>query len=82
MRRHKAWRGGSNAQQRCVPATALRSKPFYFLLLASWKLGLRVLETRLGVLEARLGVLKVRLGVLEARLGVLEARLGLSLIHI
>ena len=23
MRRHKAWRGGSNAQQSCVPATAL-----------------------------------------------------------
>ena len=24
MRRHKAWRGGSNAQQSCVPATALK----------------------------------------------------------
>ena len=23
MRRHKAWRGGSTAQQSCVPATAL-----------------------------------------------------------
>ena len=23
MRRHKAWRGGSKAQQSCVPATAL-----------------------------------------------------------
>ena len=29
MRRHKAWRGGSNAQQSCVPATALT---FDFLL--------------------------------------------------
>ena len=26
MRRHKAWRGGSNAQQSCVPATALKRK--------------------------------------------------------
>ena len=26
MRRHKAWRGGSNAQQSCVPATALDLK--------------------------------------------------------
>ena len=25
MRRHKAWRSGSNAQQSCVPATALSS---------------------------------------------------------
>ena len=66
----------SNAQQSCVPATALRSYPFYFLLLASWKLGLGVLETRLGVLEAGLGVLEARLGVLEASLGVLGARLG------
>ena len=44
--------------------------------MASWKLGLGVLETRLGVLEAGLGVLEAGLGVLEARLGVLEARLG------
>ena len=26
MRRHKAWRGGSNAQQSCVPATAPKRK--------------------------------------------------------
>ena len=26
MRRHKAWRGGSNAQQGCVPATAPKQK--------------------------------------------------------
>ena len=45
-------------------------------MLASWKPGLGVLETRLGVLEAGLGVLEAGLGVLEARLGVLEARLG------
>ena len=30
MRRHKAWRGGSNAQQSCVPATALESNAFFF----------------------------------------------------
>ena len=28
MRRHKAWRGGSKAQQSCDPATALGSLPF------------------------------------------------------
>ena len=66
----------SNAQQSCVPATALRSEPFYFLLLASLKLGLGVLETRLGVLEAGLGVLEAGLGVLEARLGCPERHLG------
>ena len=63
----------SNTQQSCVPATALSSEPFYFVLLASWKPGQGVLDTRLGVLEAGLGVLEVRLGILEARLGVLEA---------
>ena len=31
---------------------------FLFLLLASWKLGLGILEARLDVLEARLGVLE------------------------
>ena len=46
------------------------------MLLASWKLGLGVLETRLGVLEAGLGVLEAGLGVLEAGPSVLEARLG------
>ena len=39
-------------------------------MLASWKLGFGVLETRLGVLEAGLAVLEAGLGVLEARLGV------------
>ena len=42
-------------------------------MLASWKLGLGVLEARLGVLESGMGVLEVRFGVLEARLSVLEA---------
>ena len=30
MLRHKAWRGGSNAQQSCVPATALSSASVFF----------------------------------------------------
>ena len=47
-----------------------------FLLFASWKLGLGVLETRLGVLEAGLGILEVGLSVLEARLGGPERQLG------
>ena len=29
MRRHKAWRGGSNAQQSCVSATALARQRNY-----------------------------------------------------
>ena len=36
MRRHKAWRGGSKAQQSCDPATALGSLPLY-LYIADWK---------------------------------------------
>ena len=36
MRRHKAWRGGSNAQQSCVPATALSS---YLFVFCCWRLG-------------------------------------------
>ena len=33
MRRHKAWRGGSKAQQSCDPATALGSLPFDQMLI-------------------------------------------------
>ena len=76
MQKTKALNKLSNAQQRCVSATALSSQPFYFFLLASWRPGPGALETRRGVLEAGLGVLGAGPGVLEARLGVLEARLG------
>ena len=36
MRRHKAWRGGSKAQQSCDPATALGTLPLY-MYIAEWK---------------------------------------------
>ena len=65
----------SNAQQSCVPATALSSEPFHFFAIGFLEVGLGVLEARLGVLEAGLGVLEAGLGVLEAGLGVMEAGL-------
>ena len=38
MRRHKAWRGGSNAQHSCVPATAIRST-FERIKIKVWRSG-------------------------------------------
>ena len=45
MRRHKAWRGGSNAQQSCVPATAPKRKvaKLHFVCL-SIPIGVRYLQ--------------------------------------
>ncbi len=52
MRRHKAWRGGSNAQQSCVPATAPHLEA---LKIEVWK--------RLGGVLARLGASWKHFGV-------------------